>query len=657
MNCRFLFLVIHLCAVFLYSQQFNYDPSVEEQRVFGKTRSFDNILYPGDTTVDIHYYKLNLYITWRPDYLTGEVTIRAEALRNSLSSFFLDLADILAVDSLKVAGHQSTFTRQNDKIFVNINPASSGELLNIIVYYQGIPGSNGSGSFTFGEHNGAPAIYNLSEPYGAKEWWPCKDTPADKADSSEVWLTVRDDLTAVSNGRLEEVTDNGDTKTYKWKNHYPIAQYLISAAISNYAEYRQDFLYPLNGLMPVIHYIYPENLETVKPELDKTVSMLQIFSNLFGPYPYLDEKYGHAQFGWGGGMEHQTVSSMGAFNENIISHELAHQWFGDKITCRDWHHIWLNEGFATYANGLYLEKAYGQEAYSNYIDIQMANSRNASGSIYVHDITSVSEIFNSARSYSKGAVVLHMLRGITGDSVFFDILKTYADHPSFRYNTAVTEDFQAIAESVYGNTLDYFFSEWIYGVNFPKYIAGWSYEKMEDNSYKIILNIDQQTNEFPFFFTMPLPVRVTTASGDTIVTVFNNSQHQQFEIATAAEPLDLVVDPDNFILKEILYLNTEPGPIPEDYSLGQNYPNPFNSTTTINFAVPITSSGWSSVKIKLYDVTGKEISVLYNNTLTAGEYSLKADLSAIREGLSSGIYIYSLESGDRVLSKKMILLK
>ena len=310
-------------------------------------------------------------------------------------------------------------------------------------------------------------IWTLSEPYGASDWFPCKDTPADKADSSDVWITVDKNLYGVSNGILIGIVKNPDnTSTYKWTNKYPIAQYLISLAISDYTIYKNYFKYSEKDSMPVINYIFPENLASYKANLDKVPNMLRVTSDYFGLYPFIKEKYGNAEMGWkgGGGMEHQTVSSMSNFSETVLVHELVHQWFGDKITCRDWQDIWLNEGFATYGEMLYAQKVYGDSAYNDFVTLEMARAKNAKGSIYVQDISSISEIFNGNRSYSKGGIVLHMLRGVVGDSIFFKILKTYSNDPLVAYGTAVTADFQRDAEAVYGEDLEYFFNEWIYGV-------------------------------------------------------------------------------------------------------------------------------------------------------------------------------------------------
>ncbi len=273
---------------------------------------------------------------------------------------------------------------------------------------------------------------------------------------------------------LESITPNGNgTHTYYWKNHYTIANYLISLAITNYTQYDTYYHYSPTDSMVITNFIYPENFNYVKPLVDETDEMIEVFADRYGEYPFIEEKYGHAEYQWGGAMEHQTCSSMGFWGIGVISHELAHQWYGDMITCKDWHHIWLNEGFATYSEAVYLEARDGKAAYDAQIACEMSYARDAQGTIWVQDITDVGQIFNGNRSYAKGSCVLHMLRGIVGDSTFFDIMRTYSADPSVSYGVATTEDFQAIAESVYGQDLDYFFQEWIYGENEPTYTVGW----------------------------------------------------------------------------------------------------------------------------------------------------------------------------------------
>jgi aminopeptidase N len=649
-----------------FSQQIK-EISNAEKNAYERIFKASKVTYPGDSTFDVTYYKLNLTLTSKPNYLTGIVTVSGKMLQAS-SKIFLDLQDTLIVDSILSGSNRLNFTHTNAKLNIDLGKDYNvGENFSIDVYYQGVPGASGFGSFEFSTHgNNEPAIWSLSEPYGASDWWPCKDTPADKADSSDVWVTCNSGLIAVSNGTLEKVVSNlNDTKTYEWKNSYPIAQYLISIAVSDYSIYTLYYHYNKTDSMPVINYIYPENLDTLKDDLNKTISMLKIFSNLFGQYPFVTEKYGHAEFGWNGGMEHQTCASVGAFTEDVLSHELSHQWFGDKITCKDWQDIWLNEGFATYCAGLFREFYHGDSSYVSYINSLIPGAKQAVGSIYVQDISSVNQIFDGDRTYNKGAMVLYMLRGIAGDSIFFKILKTYANDPSLIYNVATTQDFENVADSVYGSSLSYFFDEWIYGENYPKYTVTWDYQQENNNSYRVTLQIDQQINPNPAFFIMPIQIKISSTLGDTLVEIFNNQQNQQFVFNINGRPMSLIFDPNNLILRDTTNATTGILEKHQDFSftLEQNYPNPFNPTTIIKYSIPANNNSISGeasgglVTLKIYDILGRLVSTLVDESKQPGTYEVKFPSDGSKSNLSDGIYFYKLTYGNYSIAKKMVFLK
>jgi aminopeptidase N len=627
-----------------------------------KKLSLGKVNYPGDSRFDVKYYKLDLKINQILQRISGNVRIDAMADTNNVNSIFVDLATSLIVDSIKMNNNLLPFTRSSDKIFINLNSSfNKGQKFSITIYYNGAPSTSGFGSFTFGTRQGGnPSIFTLSQPYGTKDWWPCKDTPGDKADSADIWFTVSNPLKAVSNGKLISVVNNGDgTSTYKWKVSYPIAQYLISLAASDFVQYDNYYRYALNDSMAINHFIYPENFNiSIRNLLDLTPQIMQVFAQRFGEYPFIREKYGHAEFGWSGGMEHQTCSSMGFWSDWIIAHELAHQWYGDAITCKDWNNIWLNEGFATYSEGLWAEAKQGTQAYNSFINGKMGIAKSAVGSVYVTDISSVGSIFNYARTYAKGAIILHMLRGIVGDSVFFNILRTYTYHPTVSYGVAVTEDFQQIAEDVSGMDLDYFFNQWIYGENYPKYMVGWSTNQVSDTLTFLNVQINQQTNSNPTFFTMPIQMLVKRFGlSDTTVILFNNQQNQTFQVSIRGAITEVQFDPNNWILKDVTFAYSNDESFSEyDFKLNQNYPNPFNPSTVISYQLPINSN----VTLKVYDILGNEIATLVDEYQKAGNYEIEFNVAqaiSLSQGLTSGVFFYRLQTEGFSQTKKMILLR
>ncbi|MGE5411511.1 MAG: M1 family aminopeptidase [Clostridiales bacterium] len=658
------FFLLVLSATALSQNNNDFDKIVKtEAGRFNKLQNLNKIMYPGDSTIDVTYYKLELNIANTPHVLKGVTTIGIKSNSVSLTTFFLDLQGGMTADSVVLDNQRLTISHTNNQLFITLPRAyNMGELFYLKAYYQGDPDPSGFGSYIDTTHNGQRIVWTLSEPYGAKDWFVCKDTPADKVDSSDVWVTCPSAMVVASNGTLQSDQDNGNgTHTVKWKNHYRIAQYLISIALTNYTLYTNYFKYSPTDSMIVTHFVFPENFnDQTRAQMNQTLLMLKIYSDRFGLYPFIKEKYGHAQFMWGGGMEHQTITSLVDFSETLVSHELGHQWFGDKVTCARWQDIWLNEGFAEYTTAVYFEGAYGKDRYNSDISYEMQRAKFAKGSVFVQDISSTDEIFNGPRSYAKGAVVLHMLRAIVGDSTFFKILRNYLVDPKLSYNVAITQDFQAVAERIYGQSLKYFFDEWIFGENYPQYNFSWS-SKTNANSSQVSINLNQKTNSNPTFFTMPVQFKISTSLGDTLVTVMNNSQNQTFTLTVNGTASNVSFDPNNLILKDIIVTgvddHTTAGEI--DFRLDQNFPNPFNPETKIKFQIAKSSNSSKQnikwVTLKIFDILGNEIATLLDDFRPAGEYEIS--FNAENYGLSSGIYYYQLKADDFTDSKKMMYLK
>ncbi len=621
-------------------------------------------LYLGDSNIDAKYYKLDIEVNPSAENIFGCTTIIFSSKTNNLSTINIDLSSVLTVDSITNNKSRLQYSHSSNVISIVLSKTLMlNENYEIMIYYHGQPQhsqSIGFGSFTFKTNlkTGKPWIYTLSEPYGTSDWFPCKDTPADKVDSCDIWVTVPMGLTVASNGILDgPYLVPGNKLIFKWKERYPIAQYLISLAIADYVNYKSYFKYSETDSMLVDNYVlqgYFQN--SIKEELDVAISGLEIFTELYGEYPFIKEKYGQAQFDWGGGMEHQTITSLtlheGRFNEGTIVHELAHQWFGDKLTCSTWNDIWLNESFATYSEALYYEKKYGVARYLGRINEAKVAALSVFGSIYVTDISSISNIFYYARSYQKGAVVLFMLRNIVGDDNFFNILKTYLSKPEFAYNSVETADFQSVAEQIYGQSLDYFFNEWIYGENFPKYKISYKFNYLVGNKTNVELKIDQLQNSNPVYFTMPIEINISNAEKDTTIVVFNDQQTQIFNLEVDFKAETLKFDKDGKILKSIqsiVRVTNNSLNLPKKFELEQNFPNPFNPVTTIKYSVPEKSN----VKIDVFNSLGQLVATLVNEKKAAGKYSVKFNA----ENLTSGVYYYKFTAQDFSVTKKMLLLK
>jgi aminopeptidase N len=629
-----------------YKQELFLQKPTKEKTIYHRQQLFAETAASG--WFDVTYYRLELNIFTQPNYLKGKVTIIGICRKDSTRLLTLDLVDQMHVDSAIVDGRNSLFS-QNRSSF-NITLARSytfADTLSIDVFYKGAPLATGFGSFVFDSHAGVPWVYSLSEPYGAKDWWPCKDDPSDKADSADINVTCDSNLKVGSEGILVSVINNGNgTSTYHWKERYPIASYLISVAITDYVQFSNWFHYSKTDSMEVLNYVLPEHYNEAIQSLPHVIDMLAIYSELFGMYPFIKEKYGHAEFGRGGAMEHQTMTSTTTFDENTIAHELAHQWFGDMITCRSWSDLWLNESFAQYSTALYLERRYGIASYWAYMNLQFDQAQTAQGAIGNPDTTNVLNLFNSALVYSKGASVLHMLRHVLGDSIFFHSLRVYANDPALKYSTTTTRDFQSICESVSGKNLDYFFQEWIYGEDYPVYSYSWTWKSLLDSSV-IILDIGQISGRNnPAFFTMPIDIQITAAGRDTTLTVFNDLLQQRFVIKSNHKPSAVLLDPDKWILK---FVNSDKDLLPSEYILEQNYPNPFNSTTNIVYRL----RRQEEVTLKIYDVLGREIAMLVDARQAPGAYKCQW----IPHACASGIYFYRLIAENVYLQKKMVLLR
>ncbi len=561
MSRRVLLLVIIVAsalshAVFGADDSSHTSPSVVADEAFWKShllklqqayRSLaENKMTAIQQRFDVTYYEIRLSIDpagLLGGRITGEVTIHGKLIDVTLDTVQFDISQDLTVDSVKTGTSSLSFQRVADLIWIPLPAGGGTSEFAVTIFYQGHPQGYGYGSFSFSSYNNKPTVASLSEPFFARTWWPCKDHPTDKADSVDTYVTIDDDLTVASNGSLVSIIDKGDgTKTTHWHESYPIATYLVSLAIADYYVYSDTLEYH-GYTMPIdfFHYGTPDSATQSHNALVK--DMLAAYSDLFGIYPFIREKYGQAQFDFGGGMEHQTCTSLGSFGESVMAHELAHQWWGDMVTCGSWHEIWLNEGFASYCEALWAEHKGGSAAYHNYMNSFEANW-GAGDVLYVSDTTSIYKIFD-VKEYRKGAWVLHMLRYTVGDSAFFRILRKYGSAPR-QYGTALTADLQQIAEQQTGRNLSAFFHQWVYEGGRPDYEYAFLPEATDTGvvAYFFLNQVQQGYKPFQtdvdvrFFFP---ETTITVRLVDTLTA-------QNFVLRFADIPDSCVIDPDNWIL-------------------------------------------------------------------------------------------------------------
>ena len=506
------------------------------------------LLTPG-APVDVEQYTIDLKVLPQPKRLVGSVRIRARVTSSPVSVLDVGLYDVMTVGSILRGAVTLAYTRAANMLHVTLDRSyAAGELIDIVINYSGTPPTVGYGSFAFLTHGSpaAPIISSLSEPTYAPTWWPCIDDPADKA-IVEMNLNVPSGLTGVSNGRLIATVVNGDnTTTFRWASAYPVSTYLVSVAISNYATWT-DLYAPVTGgpSMPVQHWVYPEHLAAAQADLAVTVPQLVFFSGLFGEYPFVQEKYGHAIFPFGGGMEHQTVTSYGAGLINgtgsrywVVAHELAHQWWGDSVTLADWREIWLNEGFATYSEALWYEHLNGHAGLSAYL--ASLDTRPFCGTLW----NTACDMFGHT-IYDKGGWVLHMLRHVVGDSSFFLGLRNYAS--DYALSNATTQDFRAVMESASGRYLGDFFDRWVYQDGEPVYRWGWT---AAPTPAGWVTHVRVEQTQGGALFSMPIDLKVNTPSGSFQFTIENDAVNQDFALPPVpARPASVELDPDYWLLK------------------------------------------------------------------------------------------------------------
>lgn len=586
---------------------------------------------------DVVFHHLDVNVERDTTLISGSVRTKAKVVAAQLDVFGFELHSVYTVDSVVLTGG-ARLAVNRDVHFTSVilpNAIMQGGMVDVTIYYHGKAPDAASAAIGKGFSSamsgrwGNEATWSLSQPYSAFEWWPCKQSLQDKIDSTLVFITTSNENKAGSQGLLQQIVSLPNNKVrYEWKSNYPVDYYLISVSVAKYVEYN-TYAHVNGDSILIQNYIYdnPQALITLKPVLDQTASMIELFSDKFGVYPFANEKYGHAMAPFSGGMEHQTMTTLGIIDFGIVAHELGHQWFGDHVTCQTWNHIWLNEGFASYCEYIALEFLDSAKA-----PLQMKNVHNIvmsqpGGSIWFEDTTDVSRIFDSRLTYNKGSAFIHILRfEVNNDSLFFAFLQEYQH--LYGFATANTLQFKTLLEQKTGRDFTQVFDQWFYGHGYPSYMVRWN--QVNDTLY-IASHQEASTILTPLFIT-PLEIWVKGAlGGDTLIKVNMNQVDMSFKLPMKSSVSTITIDPDNWILntatvtKDVTIngLNEQGG-----LNVGvYYYPNPANTILTVqSLTKPIVS-------VDVFDITGKLMFTSLESTFSV-------------EHLTQGIYIFVAKTND-----------
>lgn len=645
----FLLIISIFFAKIINAQTFIHT-DIYKSNFYTKSGNFTDKNYEIQNYFDVNFYHIDLEMTNQSTFISGSTTIKSTVIDANLDSVFFELTSLITIDSILLDGVLANYIHNNDELYVYLaSPMQVGDIFSIQVFYHGEPGGSGffSGISNASSNSwGNKVTWTLSEPYNAMTWFPVKQILTDKADSAYIYITVDSNLMAGSNGILNAVTDMGNgKKRYEWHSLYPIAYYLLSATVAEYVEYN-IYAHP-NGTTDALliqNYVYNNSgcLPYFKNEIDETADCIELLSDLYGLYPFMNEKYGHCMAPFSGGMEHQTMTSLGYFDFGLIIHELGHQWFGDNVTCGTWQDIWINEGFATYTEFLGWQNLKSEaEADSWMTETHNIVMQEDYGSVYVPeaDVYNDSRLFDYRLSYKKGASLVHMIRYIIdNDPVFFDVLRTFQE--IYTDSTATGDDFKAVLEDVSGISFTDFFNQWYYGDGYPKYAVEWYWQN--DTIY---INTQQTTTANTPLFTNPLDYRlVKQQGGDTIIRLTQTSNYQQFKVYMPLEIMHITLDPENWVLMRQLSIsnNQSVADISNNKLAFTCFPNPAINSVKLEFL----EKNNIEKNIEIKDLSGK---IIYKEKMNTPKHTIAVN------NFSNGMYIISVYGKNLEYHQKLLI--
>jgi len=605
---------------------------------------------------DVKFVHLDLNLERTNKYVIGGVKTVANVISPTLDTFQTLLHQAYTIDSIRFNGALLASIRKDSLIKVKpAAPLANGSSFTVIVYYKGTA-PTGGGAIGSGYSNGNSQTWgnqvswSLSESLVAYHWWPCKQILTDKIDSS--WVSVTTDSTnkVGSNGRLKNVVIIGNKKRYEWQSRKPIDYYLISVAIAKYKEYKQ-YAHPLylpNDSIFIQNYIYdnainnPQWINTQKIQLDKMPQVLEFESKMYGMYPFYKEKYGHCMAPFGGGMEHQTMTSLGYFDYYLDVHELGHQWWGDNVTCKSWGDIWINEGFASYTEHLVAQYLDNANFASNLTGVHNNVMSQPGGSIFFADTLNTARIFDSRLTYNKGGAIIHSLRFLTNnDTLWFNTLRSFQN--TYKNSTASAIDFKNHYQLQTGIDPTVFFNQWYYGEGYPTFNVKYA---IGGNVCYIQSTQSTSTPSSVALFVTPIEYKIQrSGAADTTIRVMHTNTIENYSVALTGTVTGIVCDPNNWIINRVIGPTLDQSIIgieewSSDISAFNLGPNPTKGIIRIKNASGLV------LNAVLIDLNGK---LLQEKIVNA---NAEFDLSPY----PNGAYLVSLKTieGKEIITRKVI---
>ena len=658
--------ILVLALLAIVAAAYAYGPNPEHKYVrFGwLTPPEDN--HDSAHAYDARFYRIDMNLPMTSGAMQAHEQTVVTSRTTGLDSVVLNMVSLVC-DSVRIAGAPATFATPTNYLVITLDRAyDPGESLAIDIYYHRTGGPSGFYWYNRASTGYHVLCYTTTEPSDSRYWFPCFDQPWDKAEQGcALNFTVPDSLSVAANGLLDSVTTNtsAHTKTFWWREHYPVSTYLMTFGASKWADFKQWFHYSPTESSYIWNFVWPEDSVVAQSSYANTVDMIDFFSDSlrYGRYPF--EKYGMVEaypFQWGG-MENQTMTTVHHYwvaygDDNGISHEMSHQWWGDRTTCLDWRNIWLNEGFATYSAALY---DYHQNGHAHFVGLMQDDasqyfSEEASSLRPVYDPPYPDHLFDYGHTYAKGSWVQHMLRFVEGDTVFaqpgifFKAMRAYGD--STKYGNANTDDYCRIQEQMTGLDLGWFFDEWIYSAGYPKYTVNW-HSVSEGPNYRVYVDVAQNNGSgVPTCFHQPLQVAIHMTSGDTLVTIPITANPQSVDYLVSHNANSLAVDPGTWNLcASNVYMGLENATAPELAQPLAAAPTLVRNSSRIRYTVGRAGK----VNLEIVDAAGRVV-----NTLVAGQSGLGTHYVTWNAGAAApGVYFCRLTTPDKTDQVKLVVTR